>query len=56
LVLIVGVAIDMFQEHVLGSGPQHNESAIEQLKDKHIEDTIRKTLGLEDKDKKKAKD
>ena len=54
--LIAVTAIDMFQEHVLKEGPQHNESAIEQLKDKQIEDTIRKTLGLQEKDKKKAKD
>ena len=44
-------AIDLFQEHVLKEGPQHNESALEQLKDKQIADTIRKTLGIEKKDK-----
>ncbi|RXW20247.1 hypothetical protein EST38_g5597 [Candolleomyces aberdarensis] len=44
-------AIDLFQEHVLKEGPQHNESAIEQLKDKQIADTLRKTLGIEKKDK-----
>jgi hypothetical protein len=44
------IAIDMFQEHVLKEGPQHNESALEQLKDKQIADTLRKTLGIEKKD------
>ncbi|EAU91993.1 hypothetical protein CC1G_05980 [Coprinopsis cinerea okayama7 len=34
-------AIDLFQEHVLKEGPQNNESAIEQAKDKMIADTIR---------------
>ncbi|CAG8643470.1 15957_t:CDS:2, partial [Acaulospora colombiana] len=34
-------AIDMFQEHVMKSGPQNNESAIEQAKDKQIADAIR---------------
>ncbi|TFK25747.1 hypothetical protein FA15DRAFT_693543 [Coprinopsis marcescibilis] len=43
-------AIDLFQEHVLKSGSQDNESAVEQLKDKHIAETIRKTLGIEKKD------
>ncbi|KAF9480852.1 hypothetical protein BDN70DRAFT_804514 [Pholiota conissans] len=38
-------AIDLFQEHVLKEGPQNNESAIEQAKDKKIADTIRHTLG-----------
>ncbi|CAA7260952.1 unnamed protein product [Cyclocybe aegerita] len=42
-------AIDLFQEHVLKEGPQHNESALEQAKDKKIADTIRNTLGLEKK-------
>jgi hypothetical protein len=31
----------MFQEHVLHQGPQNNESAIEQAKDKAISDSIR---------------
>jgi len=31
----------MFQEKVLKSGPQDNENAIEQAKDKKIADTIR---------------
>lgn len=35
------IAIDLFQEHVLKQGPQHNESAVEQLKDKHIADAIK---------------
>ncbi|PVG02109.1 hypothetical protein CPB86DRAFT_682744, partial [Serendipita vermifera] len=34
-------AVDMFQEHVLKAGPQNNESAIEQAKDKQIADAIR---------------
>lgn len=34
-------AIDLFQEHVLKQGPQHNESAVEQLKDKHIADALK---------------
>ncbi|KAF6758705.1 hypothetical protein DFP72DRAFT_1032121 [Ephemerocybe angulata] len=43
--------VDLFQEHVLKEGPQHNESALEQLKDKQIADTIRKTLGIPEKEK-----
>jgi len=42
-------AIDLFQEHVLKEGAQHNESAMEQLKDKQIASTIRKTLGMPEK-------
>ncbi|TFK32600.1 hypothetical protein BDQ12DRAFT_692292 [Crucibulum laeve] len=34
-------AIDLFQEHILKEGAQHNESAVEQLKDKQIAKTIR---------------
>ncbi|KAF8652798.1 hypothetical protein AX16_004151 [Volvariella volvacea WC 439] len=34
-------AIDLFQEHILKEGPQNNESALEQAKDKIIADTIR---------------
>lgn len=30
--------VDMFQEKVLGQGPQDNESAIEQAKDEQISD------------------
>ncbi|KAL0937816.1 uncharacterized protein CTRU02_207547 [Colletotrichum truncatum] len=53
-------AVDMFQEKVLGQGPQNNESAAEQAKDEQISDFIRKqykgTTGkdfpIEDKDKK----
>jgi hypothetical protein len=41
----------MFQQHVLKEGEQHNESAVEQLKDKHVANTLRKTLGLPEKDK-----
>ncbi|KAJ3531517.1 hypothetical protein NMY22_g8124 [Coprinellus aureogranulatus] len=40
-------AIDLFQEHVLKEGQQHNESALEQLKDNQIESTIRKTSASE---------
>ncbi|KUI61528.1 hypothetical protein VP1G_08708 [Cytospora mali] len=37
-----GVAgVDWAQEHVLGQGPQSNESAIEQAKDEQISDFIR---------------
>jgi len=35
-------AVDFFQEHVLHEGSQKNESAIEQLKDEGISDTIRR--------------
>ena len=38
-------AIDFVQEHVLKEGPQNNESAIEQAKDKKIADTIRAAIG-----------
>jgi len=34
-------AIDFVQEHVLGAGPQKNESAFEQAKDKQIANMIR---------------
>jgi len=37
-------AIDLFQQHVLKEGPQNNESAIEQAKDKQIADAIRKAV------------
>ena len=33
--------IDYVQEHFLGQGPQNNESAIEQAKDKQIANFIR---------------
>jgi len=33
--------VDMFQERVLGQGPQDNESALEQAKDEQISDFIR---------------
>ncbi|KAL2757746.1 hypothetical protein ACRALDRAFT_2025469 [Sodiomyces alcalophilus JCM 7366] len=33
--------VDLVQEHVLGQGPQSNESAAEQAKDEVISDTIR---------------
>ncbi|CAL1710164.1 unnamed protein product [Somion occarium] len=33
--------IDWVQEHVLGQGPQSNESATEQFKDEQISDLIR---------------
>ncbi|KAG0646870.1 hypothetical protein D0Z07_6443 [Hyphodiscus hymeniophilus] len=35
------IGIDMFQEKVLGQGPQDNESALEQAKDEQISDFIR---------------
>ncbi|KAF9460866.1 hypothetical protein BDZ94DRAFT_1323711 [Collybia nuda] len=38
---VLDKAIDLFQEHVLKQGPQNNESAIEQLKDKQIADAIK---------------
>ncbi|KAF8890130.1 hypothetical protein BD779DRAFT_1412612, partial [Infundibulicybe gibba] len=34
--------VDFVQEHVLGAGPQNNESAMEQAKDEQISDGIRK--------------
>ena len=34
-------AYDMFQEKVLGQGPQNNESAAEQAKDEFVTDTFR---------------
>ena len=33
-------AIDYVQEHILGEGPQDNESAIEQRKDEMISDCM----------------
>ena len=43
--------VDFVQEHVLGQGPQDNESAVEQAKDEQISDFIRdqykKTTGSE---------
>lgn len=39
--LTFGIAIDFFQEHVLRQGPQDNETALEQLKDKKIADSIK---------------
>ncbi|KAL8997636.1 MAG: hypothetical protein Q9169_003115 [Polycauliona sp. 2 TL-2023] len=33
--------IDMFQEKVMGAGPQDNESAIEQAKDEQMSDFLR---------------
>lgn len=33
--------VDFVQEHVLGQGPQDNESAVEQAKDEQISDFIR---------------
>jgi hypothetical protein len=52
--------VDMFQERVLGQGPQDNESAAEQAKDEAMSDFIRDkykgTAGsdfpIADKDKK----
>ncbi|KAG9237512.1 hypothetical protein BJ875DRAFT_481259 [Amylocarpus encephaloides] len=49
--------IDAFQQHVLGQGPQDNESAVEQAKDEQISDFIRgkfkdstgKDIPIEDK-------
>ncbi|KAL9631383.1 MAG: hypothetical protein Q9204_004253 [Flavoplaca sp. TL-2023a] len=37
--------IDMFQEKVMGAGPQDNESAIEQAKDEQMSDFLRGKLG-----------
>ncbi|TVY40790.1 hypothetical protein LSUB1_G002391 [Lachnellula subtilissima] len=34
-------AIDLFQEKVIGQGPQDNESAVEQAKDEQMSDFIR---------------
>lgn len=42
-------AIDLFQEHVLKEGPQDNESAMEQAKDKHIANMIRTAVGRQEK-------
>jgi hypothetical protein len=41
-VLPLHLGIDFVQEKFLGQGPQHNESAFEQAKDKQIADAIRK--------------
>lgn len=35
------IGVDLFQQHVLGQGPQDNESAVEQAKDEQISDFIR---------------
>lgn len=35
------IGVDWVQEHVLGKGDQHNESAFEQAKDEQISDAIR---------------
>ena len=40
--LTLGEGIDMFQQRVLGQGPQDNESAVEQAKDEQISDFIRR--------------
>ena len=40
--LTLGEGIDMFQQKVLGQGPQDNESAVEQAKDEQISDFIRR--------------
>jgi hypothetical protein len=40
--LTPSLAIDYVQEHVLKAGDQRNESAIEQAKDEHISDAIRR--------------
>lgn len=37
----ITIGIDWVQEHVLGQGPQNNESAAEQFKDEQISDFIR---------------
>ena len=34
--------IDMFQEKVMGQGPQNDESAVEQAKDEQISDFVRR--------------
>jgi len=55
-----GTAVDYVQEHVLGTGDQSNESAVEQAKDEQISDFIRdkykettgKDFFVPDKDKK----
>ncbi|KAI9704129.1 MAG: hypothetical protein M1836_006990 [Candelina mexicana] len=33
--------VDYVQEHIMGQGPQNNESAVEQAKDEQISDFIR---------------
>ncbi|KAL8714656.1 MAG: hypothetical protein Q9220_001605 [cf. Caloplaca sp. 1 TL-2023] len=38
---MAGGGVDMFQEKVMGQGPQDNESAIEQAKDEQMSDFIR---------------
>jgi len=35
-------SVDWVQEHVMGQGPQNNESAAEQFKDEQISDFIRR--------------
>lgn len=60
LTVWLGKGVDWVQEHVLGQGPQDNESAVEQAKDEQISDFIRdkykNTTGsdfpIADKDKK----
>jgi len=41
MILIIIVGVDVFQERVMGQGPQDNESAVEQAKDEQISDFIR---------------
>ncbi|MCL6395109.1 hypothetical protein EXT73_35165 [Pectobacterium atrosepticum] len=38
----VDKGVDFVQERFLGQGPQDNESALEQMKDKQIADAIRR--------------
>ncbi|CAG7854873.1 SubName: Full=Uncharacterized protein {ECO:0000313/EMBL:CCA77729.1} [Serendipita indica DSM 11827] len=45
--------IDWVQDHVLGKGDQHNESAVEQAKDKQIADAIRHVTGMKKDDDKR---
>ncbi|ETW85377.1 hypothetical protein HETIRDRAFT_309646 [Heterobasidion irregulare TC 32-1] len=43
--------VDYAQQHVLGQGPQNNESAVEQAKDEQISDAIRRGYkGISGKD------
>lgn len=37
--------VDMFQQHVMGQGPQDNESALEQAKDEQISDCMLMMIG-----------
>ncbi|KAK1771455.1 hypothetical protein QBC33DRAFT_523778 [Phialemonium atrogriseum] len=41
--------VDWAQEHILGQGPQDNESAVEQAKDEQISDYIRDIVNLSTK-------